>query len=150
MRAAWALADEGARAGEVPVGAVVVIDGQIVGRGFNRPMSTHDPTAHAEMVALREAARTVGNYRLAGATLYVTIEPCLMCVGACVHARIDRLVYGTTEPKSGAVESRQRAWEHPSLNHRLTIVSGVLAAECAERLTRFFKGRRPDGAPRRP
>ena len=142
MRTALSLADEAARLDEVPVGAVVVVGGRIVGRGYNQPIRTHDPTAHAEIVALRQAARTMGNYRLIGATLYVTIEPCLMCVGATVHARVDTLVYGAPEPKAGAIESQQRVWEHPSLNHRLTIVSGVLAPDCAERLSSFFRERR--------
>ncbi len=142
MREALAQADLAARANEVPVGAVVVIDGEAVGYGHNQPMGTSDPTAHAEIVALRAAARHAGNYRLTGATLYVTVEPCLMCVGAMVHARIGTLVFGATEPKAGAIESTQRAHEHPSLNHRLTVVAGVLAGECGERLTRFFEGRR--------
>jgi len=142
MREALQLAAEAERAGEVPVGAVVVVDGEIIGRGFNRPISTHDPTAHAEIVALREAARQVGNYRLSGAALYVTIEPCLMCVGALVHARIETLVYGAPEPKAGAVESTQRAHEHAALNHRLHVVAGVLAAECAEVVREFFRLRR--------
>ena len=142
MRIALERAREARRLGEVPVGAVVVVDGEVVGEGFNRPIADADPTAHAEIVALRQAARRAGNYRLTGATLYVTIEPCMMCVGACVHARIDTLVYGASEPKAGAVESRMRAWEHPSLNHRLTIVSGVLAGECGERISRFFKEKR--------
>jgi tRNA(adenine34) deaminase len=142
MRAALALADAAARAGEVPVGAVVVLNGRIVGRGHNQPIGAHDPTAHAEIVALREAARAVGNYRLTDATLYVTVEPCMMCVGACVHARIGTLVFGANEPKAGAIESQQQAYAHPSLNHQMTIVSGVLATECGERLGEFFKGRR--------
>jgi PhzF family phenazine biosynthesis protein len=142
MLDALALADAAGAMGEVPVGAIVVIDGKIVGRGHNRPIASHDPTAHAEVVALRDAAATVGNYRLTGATLYVTIEPCVMCVGAMVHARIGTVVYGAPEPKAGALESTQRAHEHPSLNHRMTAVSGVLAAECAERLRRFFRERR--------
>jgi tRNA(adenine34) deaminase len=142
MRLALVLADEAAARGEVPVGAIVVLGGRVIGRGFNQPIGTHDPTAHAEIVALRQAAQAAGNYRLTGATLYVTIEPCMMCVGACVHARIDTLVYGASEPKAGAVESRMRVWEHPSLNHRLTIVSGVLAGECGERISRFFKEKR--------
>lgn len=145
MRAALALADAAARAQEVPVGAVVVHAGRIIGRGHNQPIGTHDPTAHAEIVALREAARTVGNYRLTDATLYVTVEPCMMCVGACVHARIGTIVFGANEPKAGAVESQQRAYAHPSFNHRITIVSGVLAAECGERLGEFFKERRTAG-----
>jgi tRNA(adenine34) deaminase len=142
MRAALALADDAARLGEVPVGAIVVQAGRIVGRGHNQPIGSHDPTAHAEIVAIRDAARALGNYRLTGATLYVTVEPCMMCVGAAVHARIETLVFGTNEPKAGAIESQQRAWAHPSLNHQITIVSGVLARDCAERLGTFFKGRR--------
>jgi tRNA(adenine34) deaminase len=142
MRQALALADAAAAAGEVPVGAVVVLDGQVVGRGHNQPISTHDPTAHAEIAALREAARAMENYRLPGATLYVTVEPCLMCVGAAIHARVSTIVYGTSEPRAGAVESSQRVWEHPSLKHRLTIVSGVLAAECRQRMRAFFLERR--------
>ena len=142
MREALKEAARAAEAGEVPVGAVVVMEGQIVGRGHNQPISTNDPTAHAEIVALRDAARTVGNYRLADATLYVTVEPCLMCVGAAVHARIDTVVYGTTEPRAGAIESRQRAYEHPSLNHKLKIAAGVLAPECRARMLGFFQERR--------
>jgi tRNA(adenine34) deaminase len=142
MREALELAAQAERAGEVPVGAVVVIAEEIVGRGFNQPISAHDPTAHAEIIALREAAARVGNYRLSGATMYVTIEPCLMCTGALVHARIETLVYGAPEPKAGAIESTQRAHEHPALNHRLRVVSGVLAAECRELVQGFFKGRR--------
>lgn len=145
MRQALAEADRAAARDEVPVGAVVVVGGQVVGRGHNQPVSSHDPTAHAEIVALRDAAATLGNYRLTGATLYVTVEPCLMCIGAAVHARIETLVYGAAEPRAGAVESRQRAYEHPSLNHRITIVSGVLAAECRARMVSFFEARRrPD------
>jgi len=142
MREALAQADRAGAAGEVPVGAVVVIDGRAVGAGYNQPIGAIDPTAHAEVVALRSAARAVGNYRLTGATVYVTIEPCLMCVGAMVHARIGTLVYGASEPKAGAVDSTQRAHEHPALNHQMTVVAGVLAAECGERMTRFFKDRR--------
>ncbi len=142
MREALGLADEAARAGEVPVGAVVVAGGEVIGRGHNQPIGRHDPTAHAEIVAMRDAARRIGNYRLTGATLYVTVEPCLMCVGAMVHARIETLVFGTTEPKAGAIESTQRAHEHPALNHRVRVVSGVLAAECRDVLRRFFEARR--------
>ena len=119
MRAALAQAAEAKRRGEVPVGAIVVLDGTVVGEGFNQPIGAHDPTAHAEIVAMRAAAKRLGNYRLTGATLYVTIEPCQMCVGAMVHARIARLVYGTPEPKAGAIESAMRAHEHPALNHRI-------------------------------
>ena len=142
MRDALALARESAAAGEVRVGAIVVRDGAVIGRGRNQPISSHDPTAHAEVLALRDAARHVGNYRLPGATLYVTLEPCLMCVGALMHARVDTVVYGAIEPKAGAMESTQRAHEHPALNHRVTVVSGVLAAECRDLLQAFFRDRR--------
>lgn len=142
MREALALARESADEGEVPVGAVIVLDDVIVGRGRNRPIAAHDPTAHAEIAALRDAAARVGNYRLPGAVLYVTLEPCLMCVGAMVHARISTVVYGAVEPKAGAMESTQRAHEHPALNHRLTTVSGVLAADSRALLQAFFRNRR--------
>lgn len=142
MREALALAREAAAAGEVPVGAVVVSDGAVIGRGFNQPISSHDPTAHAEVVALRDAAARVGNYRLPGATLYVTLEPCLMCVGAFMHARVATVVYGATEPRTGAMESTQRAHESAALHHSVTVVSGVLAAECREVLQAFFQERR--------
>ena len=143
MREAIALAGRAALQGEVPIGAVVVAaSGEIVGRGYNQPVATHDPTAHAEIVALRDAAARTGNYRLTGATLYVTVEPCLMCVGALVHARIGTLVYGASEPRAGAIESTQRAHEHPALNHRMVVVSGVLAAECGDLVRRFFQERR--------
>jgi tRNA(adenine34) deaminase len=142
MREALAEAAQAAEHGEVPVGAVVVRDGEIVGRGYNQPIAAHDPTAHAEVVALRSAGQRLGNYRLANTTLYVTVEPCMMCVGAMVHARIGTLVFGTAEPKAGAIESTQRAHEHAALNHRLVVVSGVLATECGDIVARFFKGRR--------
>lgn len=142
MREALTLATAAASEGEVPVGAVVVMDGKIIGRGFNRPIGSHDPTAHAEIVAIRDAAAAVGNYRLTGATLYVTIEPCLMCVGAMIHARIGTIVFGAAEPKAGALESTQRAHEHPALNHRLAVVSGVMAAECGDVMRQFFSQRR--------
>ena len=142
MREALALADRAAALGEVPVGALVVVDGLIVGRGHNQPIVTRDPTAHAEIVALRDAAHTLENYRLPGATLYVTVEPCLMCLGAAIHARVSTIVYGASEPRAGAIESGQRVWDHPSLNHRLTMVSGVLAAECRQRMRSFFLERR--------
>jgi tRNA(adenine34) deaminase len=129
-------------AGEVPVGAVVLLDGEVIGTGFNQPISAHDPTAHAEIVALRAAAARVGNYRLTGATLYVTVEPCLMCVGAMVHARIATLVYGAREPKAGALESMTRAHELPGLNHRLRIESGVREDECRRMVQAFFRSRR--------
>jgi tRNA(adenine34) deaminase len=142
MQAALAEARRAADAGEVPVGAVVVLDEAIVGRGHNRSIAATDPTAHAEIVALRDAARAVGNYRLTGARLYVTVEPCLMCVGAMVHARVAVLVYGAPEPKAGAVASTQRAFEHPALNHRVEVVSGVLEDECRGAMQVFFRERR--------
>jgi tRNA(Arg) A34 adenosine deaminase TadA len=142
MREALALADESAAEGEVPVGAVVVVHGEIAGRGRNRPIASHDPSAHAEIAALRAAGHRLGNYRLTGATLYVTVEPCMMCVGALVHARIGTLVYGAAEPRAGAIESTQRAHEHPALNHRFLVISGVLTRECGERMQRFFAARR--------
>jgi tRNA(adenine34) deaminase len=142
MGAALELAGEAQRRGEVPVGAVVVLDGAVIGQGFNQPIGSHDPTAHAEMVALREAGRRTGNYRLTGATLYVTIEPCQMCVGAMIHARIARVVFGTREPKAGAIESAMRAHEHPSLNHRMDAIGGVLEDECRAVIQEFFKEKR--------
>ena len=144
MRAALALAREARERGEVPVGAVLVMDGEILGRGFNQPVGLNDPTAHAEIVALREAGRETGNYRLTGATLYVTIEPCQMCVGAMVHARIARLVYGAPEPKAGAIESAVRALEHPSLNHHIEVTGRVLEDECREAIQAFFRDRRSE------
>jgi len=142
MRAALDEARRAFDAGEVPVGAVVVLDGEIVGRGFNQPITANDPTAHAEVVALRAAARSIGNYRLVGTTLYVTIEPCLMCVGAMVHARVGTLVFGAAEPKAGAIVSSCQAHELPSLNHRIEVVSGVLDEECRAIIQEFFKTRR--------
>jgi tRNA(adenine34) deaminase len=142
MRAAIEEARKGFDAGEVPVGAVVVLGGQIVGRGFNQPIGSHDPTAHAEIVALRAAAQALANYRLTGTTLYVTIEPCLMCVGAMVHARVGTLVFGAPEPKAGAVVSSCRALELPSLNHRIEVVGGVLEEDCRAIIQEFFKTRR--------
>jgi tRNA(adenine34) deaminase len=142
MDAALAEARLAGDAGEVPIGAVVSIDGVVVGRGFNQPISSGDPTAHAEIVAIRDAAHRVGNYRLTGATLCVTIEPCLMCVGALVHARIRTLIYGAPEPKSGAVASAVRAHELPGLNHRVSVVSGIREADCRELMQRFFQSRR--------
>ena len=144
MREALAEAAKAMASDEVPVGAVVVAHdtGRIIGRGFNHPVGEVDPTAHAEVVALRDAARRTGNYRLTGATLYVTVEPCLMCAGALVHARIGTLVYGATEPKAGAVHSVMRALEHPALNHRVAVVAGVLGDECRGRMQAFFSARR--------
>ena len=146
MRVALEQALEAERRGEVPVGAVVVVDGEVAGAGFNQPIGTHDPTAHAEIVAMREAAARRANYRLTGATLYVTIEPCQMCVGAMIHARIARVVYGTPEPKAGAIESAMRAHEHPALNHRMLATGGVLEEECRALMQRFFQKRRADGS----
>jgi tRNA(adenine34) deaminase len=142
MRDALVLAEAAAAAGEVPVGAVVVRDGKIIGRGSNRPIATHDPTAHAEMLALREAAQALGNYRLSECDLYVTIEPCAMCAGAMVHARVRRLVYGADDPKGGAVRSGPQVINHPALNHRMEVVGGVLAEESAALLQKFFRKRR--------
>lgn len=142
MREALALAGAAFARGEVPIGAVVVVDGRIVAQGHNRPISDVDPTAHAEIVALRAAAAALGNYRLTGATLYVTVEPCLMCVGALVHARIGTVVFGATEPKSGALTSTVRAAELPGLNHRLAVVGGVLEEDCGDLMRRFFRERR--------
>ena len=142
MRAALEQARLAAQAGEVPVGAVIVVDGAVAGAGFNQPIGSHDPTAHAEVVAIRAAAARIGNYRLTGATLYVTVEPCLMCVGAMVHARIGTVVFGAPEPKAGAVVSTLAAHELPSLNHRMTAVGGVLEDECREAIQAFFRERR--------
>lgn len=142
MRLALEQAEAARRAGEVPVGAVVVVDGEVVGTGHNQPIGSHDPTAHAEIVAMRDAARRLGNYRLTGSTLYVTVEPCMMCVGAMVHARVGTLVYGAPEPKAGAVVSTQRAHEHSALNHRLEVIGGVLEDECRAVLQQFFQERR--------
>jgi tRNA(adenine34) deaminase len=142
MREALAQARLAAEAGEVPVGAVVVLDDTVVGRGFNQPIRASDPTAHAEVVALRDAAARTGNYRLTGARLYVTIEPCLMCAGAMVHARIGTLVFGAPERKAGAVVSTMRVLEHEALNHRVAVVGGVLEAECRDVVQAFFRSRR--------
>lgn len=142
MRRALEAAAAAERQGEVPVGAVVVLNRQIVGIGFNRPISLHDPTAHAEIVAIREAALKLRNYRLTGATLYVTVEPCAMCAGSLVNARISRLVYGTADQRAGGIESVFRIVENRSLNHRVEVTSGVLAAECREIMQNFFRKRR--------
>ena len=146
MAAALDEARRARAAGEVPIGAVVVIDGVVVGRGFNQPISSGDPTAHAEIVAIRDAARQTGNYRLTGAVLFVTIEPCLMCVGALVHARIARLIYGAAEPRTGALVSSVRGAELPGHNHRVEVAGGVRETECRELMQTFFKERR--SAPR--
>lgn len=142
MRAAIALAERAEALGEVPVGAVVVHQGTIVGKGFNAPISRHDPTAHAEMAALRDAARTLANYRLSGCSLYVTLEPCLMCAGAMLHARIARLVYGATDAKTGACGSVVDAFAERRLNHHTTVSGGLLAEACGGLLTAFFADRR--------
>lgn len=131
-----------AAAGEVPVGAVVVLDGRLLGRGHNRPIALSDPTAHAEIVALRAAAREIGNYRLTGAMLYATVEPCAMCCGAALHARVARLVYGAADPKAGAVRSLYRLLEDPRLNHQVEVTAGVRGAECGAKLGEFFKTKR--------
>jgi tRNA(adenine34) deaminase len=142
MQRALGFAAVGRAQGEVPVGAIVVAGGEVVGEGWNRPIGSHDPTAHAEIVAIRAAAQRLGNYRLTGTTLYVTIEPCQMCVGAMVHARVARVVYGAPEPRAGAIESSMRAHEHPWLNHRLAASGGVLEAECRAMIQAFFAERR--------
>ena len=142
MEDALRAARRGLDAGEVPVGAVVVYQGTIVGRGFNRNISDNDPTAHAEVVALREAGVTMGNHRLEGCELFATIEPCAMCAGALVHARIRRLVFGADDPKAGAVRSVMQVLNHPSLNHQIEVRSGVLAGKCTEMLQEFFRTRR--------
>jgi tRNA(Arg) A34 adenosine deaminase TadA len=142
MTAALDQARRAMGSGEVPIGAVVVIDGRVIASGFNQPISSVDPTAHAEMVALREAARGVGNYRLTDAILYVTVEPCLMCVGALVQARVREVVYGAAEPKSGALVSAVRGLELPGLNHRFAVTGGVLEEECRGLVQVFFQERR--------
>jgi tRNA(adenine34) deaminase len=142
MEEALRSAQRALEAGEVPVGAVVVCEGRIVGRGWNRNISDSDPTAHAEIVALRQAGATAGNHRLADCELFVTVEPCPMCAGAMVHARIRRLVYGANDSKAGAVQSVMQVLNHPRLNHKVEVRSGVLAGRCAELLQTFFKNRR--------
>jgi tRNA(adenine34) deaminase len=142
MRAALEEARHAAEAGEVPIGAVVCFLDWIVGRGQNRVLRDKDPTAHAEIVALREAAKTMGNYRLNGCALYVTLEPCAMCAGAMVHARLDRLVYAADDPKSGAAGSVLAVINHPQLNHQMEIMKGIYAEESAEVIRSFFQARR--------
>ena len=142
MRLALAQAERAFAAGEVPVGAVVVHDDRVIAEGFNEPIGRLDPSAHAEMVAIRAAAQAMGNYRLSGATLYVTVEPCTMCAGLLVHSRIERLVYGAAEPKSGSVRSNLQLFDAGPYNHRLSVTGGVLEAECAELMSRFFTERR--------
>jgi len=142
MEEALRCAHRALQAGEVPVGAVVVHERRIVGRGWNRNITDNDPTAHAEVVALREAGTTLGNHRLPGCDLFVTIEPCAMCAGAMVHARIGRLIYGADDAKAGAVQSVMQVLHHPQLNHRVEVTGGVLAGRCAEILQEFFRSRR--------
>src|SRR5688572_9431604 len=142
MQAALVEARKAMASDEVPIGAVIAVGDEIVAAAFNQPVSTVDPTAHAEIRALRAAAQKTGNYRLTGATLCVTVEPCAMCVGAMVHARIGTLIYGTSEPKTGAVESTMKLVDHPSWNHRMVVVAGVMAEECRELLQNFFKEKR--------
>ena len=142
MSEALALARSAGDAGEVPVGAIVVCDGQVIGRGYNAPISSHDPSAHAEIQALRAAALALGNYRLTGCTLYVTLEPCAMCAGAVQHARVARVVFGAADPKTGACGSVINLFAEPLLNHHTRIEGGVLAQQCGELLTNFFRERR--------
>jgi tRNA(adenine34) deaminase len=142
MQAALDLARQAAAVDEVPVGAIVVVGGEVVGRGFNQPISRHDPTAHAEIMALRDAAQYLGNYRLPNSTLYVTLEPCVMCSGAIMHARIGRVVFGARDPKTGAAGSVVNLYNEPKLNHHAEIEGGVLADDCAALLSSFFAARR--------
>jgi tRNA(adenine34) deaminase len=142
MDEALLAAQQAFQEGEVPVGAIVVLGDQIVGRGWNRNLSDHDPSAHAEIVALRNAGTAIGNHRLIGCELFVTIEPCAMCAGAMVHARLKRLVYGADDPKAGAVHSVMQVLNHPQLNHKMEVRGGVAADRCAELLQEFFKSRR--------
>jgi tRNA(adenine34) deaminase len=142
LREALELARDAERGGEVPVGAVVVLHGRVIGRGRNSPIARNDPTAHAEILAMREAAAATGNYRLEGATMYATLEPCVMCAGALVAARVSRLVFGARDLRFGGVRSKFRLADADVLNHRVEVVEGVLGAECAELLQRFFSSRR--------
>lgn len=144
MKQALSLAIMAEEGGEVPVGAVLVLSGKIIGQGWNQPILSHDPSAHAEIIALRQGGGKVGNYRLLHSTLYVTLEPCSMCAGAALYARIDRLVYGAPDPKTGAVDSVHQLLSHPSANHRVAVSRGVLQNECAAILTNFFRRRRRD------
>ncbi|WP_310448592.1 tRNA adenosine(34) deaminase TadA [Sulfuritalea sp.] len=142
MGLALDLAREAGATGEVPVGALVVLEGEVVGRGFNQPIGRHDPTAHAEIMALRDAATRLGNYRLPGCTLYVTLEPCAMCAGAIMHARIERVVFGARDPKTGAAGSVIDLFAESRLNHHTTLVGGVLGEACGSLLSGFFAARR--------
>jgi tRNA(adenine34) deaminase len=145
MEEALRHAQRALEAGEVPVGALVISDGRIVGRGWNRNITDRDPTAHAEMIALRQAGAALGNHRLSGCELFVTIEPCAMCAGALVHARLKRLIFGADDPKAGAVHSVLQVLNHPQLNHHMEVRSGVLGGRCAELLQSFFRERREGG-----
>ncbi|TKI06767.1 tRNA adenosine(34) deaminase TadA [Martelella alba] len=149
MRRALVLAGMAEAEGEVPVGAVLVLDGRVIGEGWNRSIGRHDPTAHAEIMALRRGGRAIGNYRLVAATLYVTLEPCVMCAGAMIHSRIGRLVFGAWDEKTGAAGSLCDVLGHPGMNHRIDITAGVLAQECAGRLSAFFRARREQHKARR-
>jgi tRNA(adenine34) deaminase len=142
MLEAMSLAEQAGAAGEVPVGALVVRNGSVIGRGWNCSIGHCDPTAHAEIVALRDAAKSASNYRLPGTILYVTIEPCTMCIGAMIHARIGRLVYGASEPRAGAVTSQLRLTDQTYFNHRIEVVGGLLAEQCGEMVSHFFRQRR--------
>lgn len=142
LAAALKLAHRAQEQNEVPIGAVVVLQDEIVGEGWNQPITTNDPTAHAEIIALREAAKNIGNYRLIDTTLYVTIEPCVMCIGAMVHARIKKLIYGADDPKAGAVKSMLPLLDFAKFNHQIVWEGGVMAVECASLLQNFFKKRR--------
>jgi len=146
MREALRLAQMAADVGEVPVGAILVRKGQVIGKGFNQPVRTHDPSAHAEICALRDAGQVVGNYRLPDATLYVTIEPCTMCYGAIIHGRVKRLVFGAAEPRYGAVISGQKLLESGHFNHRPDVLSGVLETECSQMMKQFFAAKRQQAA----
>lgn len=145
MEQALALAEKAQAQGEVPVGALVVLDNEVIGRGWNQPISSHDPCAHAEIMALRDAGQNVSNYRLPNSTLYVTIEPCAMCAGAMIHARVARMVYGATEPKSGVAQSNLQFFSQDFLNHRLEVEGGVCEESCRAVIKGFFKQRRLSG-----
>ena len=145
MNLALAEAKKAEASGEVPVGAVIVVEGAVIARAFNQPIGLSDPTAHAEIAAIREACRGMGNYRLSGATMYCTVEPCMMCAGAMIHARLSRLVFGTPDPKAGSAGSIYNVLTDPRLNHRVEVVSGIREEECAALLRDFFARRRGDG-----
>ncbi|MGH1485327.1 MAG: tRNA adenosine(34) deaminase TadA [Cellvibrionaceae bacterium] len=142
MQQALLLADQAESLEEVPVGALLVLNDEVIGRGYNQPITTNDPTAHAEIIALRDAAKHLGNYRLVGATLYVTIEPCTMCAGAIIHSRISRLVYGATEPKAGAISSCSQLLDADYVNYKVDYLGGVCADECSQKISDFFSKRR--------